>query len=180
MTTDWKKRVAIAFMVRQRLAELDEQKLWPFFLPEVAANEESVQRSERHLRIQLPSEYRNFLLVADGWHCFYQAVDLFGLSDLACGERHARAVQLLQSLHPLADVCGVRPESLLPIAVSRNDIDLFLLSTSKSERPGEVFWFAGQLVETFSDFSEFFLAMVDYNREDIADFEAGKLSDSNV
>lgn len=162
-------------MVRQHLAELDKENLWPFFLPEVAASEEAIRQSERHLCVELPKAYRDFLLVADGWQCFYQAVDLFGLADLVGGERHERATELLRSLHPVGELCGVRPESLLPIAVSRNDIDLFLLSTSETERPGEVFWFAGQLVETFSDFGEFFLTMVDYIREDIiADFEAVK------
>ncbi|MFL2443764.1 SMI1/KNR4 family protein, partial [Bacillus thuringiensis serovar israelensis] len=34
-------------------------------------------------------------------------------------------------------------------------------------RPGEIIWFAGEEIDRFENFDEYFLAMIDYNREEI-------------
>lgn len=170
MTSDWRKLIAIAHLVRQRLAEVDGG-LWPHHLPEVAATEERLAAFEAELGEPLPAAYRRFLARADGWSAFYQAVDLFGLEDLSSGKRRARALSFLLPLDPLEPVCGLDRSEVLPIGVSQETEDLFLIGRSTSRKPGHVFWIAGQLIEEFPDFEEFFLAMVDYNREDVRDFE---------
>ena len=62
---------------------------------------------------------------------------------------------------------GVVRQELLPIAVTEFDKDLFVLCLPNSSRPGEIIWFAGEEIDRFKNFDEYFLAMVDYNREEI-------------
>ncbi|MBL2434413.1 SMI1/KNR4 family protein, partial [Klebsiella pneumoniae] len=47
------------------------------------------------------------------------------------------------------------------------DKDLFVLCLPNSSRSGEIIWFAGEEIDRFKNFDEYFLAMVDYNREEI-------------
>jgi hypothetical protein len=37
--------------------------------------------------------------------------------------------------------------------------------------PGVVIWFAGEEIDRFFDFDEFFLAMVEYNRRELEDMK---------
>lgn len=177
MIVDWRKSIAIAHLVRARLAEVDGG-LWPHHLPEVAASSDELDAFEKDLGTPLPSAYRRFLSYANGWVAFYQAVDLFGLSDLRSGLRHDRASRILASLDPLEPVCGLRNDEVMPIAVSSESTDIFVIGITLSRKPGEVFWLAGQLVERFPNFEEFFLAMVDYNREDVRQFEEEEIDGS--
>ena len=39
---DWKREIAIAYLVKQRVAEVDSNHLWEFHLPELAATEEAI------------------------------------------------------------------------------------------------------------------------------------------
>ena len=63
-------------------------------------------------------------------------------------------------------MCGLGKHQLLPIAVSADDIDVMLMPKPDTECTGKIFWFAGGLIETFVGFDEWFLAMVDYNRQE--------------
>ena len=67
--------------------------------------------------------------------------------------------------------CGEAPCNLLPIAATSEDLDLFLIAGPEAETPGQVFWYAGGLIDTFPSFTEYFLAMVDYNRDEIRRLE---------
>src|SRR5205814_1245614 len=82
MTVEWKKRIAIAFLVKQRIGELDQGRLWDLHYPELAATEEQLSAVEAHLGFSLPGQYRQFLECASGWQCFFLNVDLFGVEDL--------------------------------------------------------------------------------------------------
>ena len=161
---DWKKEITIAHMVRQKIAEVDVAQIWLYPYPEVAATEKQVLELERKLEMSLSLDHKEFLLHANGWRSFYQAVDLFGIEELQSGSLHNRAQELLNSLGNLKDICGFDVNEVLPIAVSTEDIDLFLITNQRSRQSGLVFWFAGQLIDHFSSFEEWFLAMVDYNR----------------
>jgi hypothetical protein len=114
------------------------------------------------------------LLHANGWRAFFQSIDLFGTEDLVGGPLHDKVEQLLDSLEPLKPLCGVERQHCLPIGVSRDGIDLFLISRRTSPNPGVVYWIAGQLIDQYPNFDEFYLAMVDYNRA-----EAESLQKSN-
>lgn len=66
---------------------------------------------------------------------------------------------------------GFKREELLSIAVSDSDKDMFVISNLKSNNPGIVIWFAGEEIERYISFDEFFLAMIDYNREVLSDLK---------
>ena len=161
---DWKREIVIAHMVKQKLSESDVDGLWAHHFPEVAATEDSIIDAEKHIGARFSDSHREFLKHADGWRSFYQAVDILNTSEFEGGARFKRAILLLNSLEDLKDLCGFDKSELLPIAVSTNDIDVFAISNDSSSEPGVVFWFAGQLIDRFANFSEWFLSMVDYNR----------------
>ena len=166
MPFNWPKEIVVAQLVKQRVMELDVNGVWPHHLPEVAARGEELEAAEETLGHALDSRYRDFLLHANGWQGFMQAVDLFGTGDLVGGGRRDRALRLLRTLEPLKEICGFDGEDLLPIAVSRNDIDLFVSVRPGRDGAGSVLWFAGQVIDTFPNFDEYFLAMVDYCRHE--------------
>ena len=116
--------------------------------------------------------YRDFLRHAGGWPAFYQTVDLFGPDELLGSPQFAAAREALLSMEDeaLAE-CGEAPCNLLPIAATSEDLDLFLIAGPEAETPGQVFWYAGGLIDTFPSFTEYFLAMVDYNRDEIRRLE---------
>jgi SMI1 / KNR4 family (SUKH-1) len=169
MTVEWKKQIAIAFLVKQRIWELDQGRLWELHYPEVAATEEQLRAVEAHLGFSLPAQYRQFLECANGWQCFFLNVDLLGAEDLLGSDRMDMALEVLKWLeadHVLAS-SGHSQKELLPIGLSREDNTLFCISTPLCLVPNQVLWFSGKLVDTFPDFREFFLAMCDYNRLEV-------------
>lgn len=161
---DWKREIVVAHMVKQKTAEVDVTGIWSYHFPEVAATEGTISSVERELGFRFDEHYRNFLGHADGWKAFYQAVDIFGASDFLGGPRKTRADELFVSLESLEDLCGFSRDELLPVAVSMDDVDLFVVTKPTSHEPGIVFWFACQVIDKFPDFDEWFLSMVDYNR----------------
>lgn len=161
---DWKREIGIAYLVKKRTEEIDLDRLWDYAVPELAASFEEIKRAEEMAKIVFSDHQRDFLLSANGWRCFYQAVDLFGTKDYCGGDRFVRASSLLNSLEEIESICGLSKEKAIPVAVSMNDIDLFLTSRNPDLDGDSVYWFAGQLIERFDNFSEFFLSMVDYNR----------------
>lgn len=167
---DWRKQIAIAHLVKSRVAELDVNGMWPHCLPEVAATPKEISVVEALIGEPLDEKYSAFLRFANGWKCFYHSVDLFGTGDLDSGPNLQIARELLESLSSIETLCGLAAPDLLPIAVSQDSIDVFAISRRHTPKPGEIFWFAGQLIDRFPDFDEFFLAMVDYNREDAIAF----------
>ncbi len=163
MSIDWKLEISKLVYVKQVIADLDKQKLWPHHLPRVAASNEDVARLENKIQRKVPSEYLEFLKFANGWPGFYQHVDLFGTDDYFNEDLMAYADEIFEQT-PFGND---RTEDLLVIATTRHDIDLFCLNLDS----GEVLWFAGEEIERFENFDEFFLAMEDYNREEIEDMK---------
>lgn len=166
----WNEEIGAAHLVKKHLHSIDIESVWEFHMPSVAATEAEVCLVESELGRNLDNQYREFLRHANGWRCFLQAIDLFSLEDLQNGERHDKARTLLASLEPLEKVCGEATENVMPIAVSQDSIDLFIVVGDTGRNPGSVCWLAGQEVDRFDNFEEFFLAMVDYNREEIRAF----------
>lgn len=163
----WRERIAEMALVKQRLNEVDVENLWEYKLPRIAASEETLQQVEAALGTPLDPEYRDFLAHAGGWPAFYQTVDLFGPEELLGSPHFAAVREALLSMEDGALVeCGEEPGNLLPIAATSEDLDLFLIAGPEARTPGQVFWYAGGLIETFPAFTEYFLAMVDYNRDE--------------
>ena len=122
---DWKAEIVKLVLVKQALAEADRHKLWPWHLPSVAASDEQIEACERKLGFPLDPIYAQFLRHANGWRGFYQAVDLFGTEELCGNERLQRAREVLGYLEAsVLQQSRVARDELLPIAVSRFDLDL--------------------------------------------------------
>ncbi len=151
---NWIKEIAIAQFVNEKIREQDTDSIWHFSYPNIAATPlqiEAFQISQG----AMPAMFLNFLSYANGWSNFYQAVRILSTHDFG-GPFGARAQELISTL----DINDFKGRTFIPVAVSENDIDVFFM-----EPDGEkVFWFAGQPVEVFESFAEWFLAMVDYNR----------------
>lgn len=169
MNEEWKKQIATAFLVKKRIWELDEGVLWPFHYPELAASEEQLRAVEEHLGFTLPLHYREFLGCANGWDCFYQKVDIFGSNDLLGSNRMGLALEILGWLKEenILSGSGYSQEELLPVGVSQDDNTMFCVTNNEHSSPGRVLWFSDKLVDSFSSFWEFFLAMSDYNRLEV-------------
>jgi hypothetical protein len=73
---DWKSTIVSGVLIQQRIEQLDTGGLWKRYLPEVAASEEAIRAAEQSLEAPLDRRFREFLLHANGWRGFYQAVDL--------------------------------------------------------------------------------------------------------
>jgi len=82
-----------------------------------------VAAAEQTLGFALDEKYRDFLRYANGWPAFHNAEDLFGTRELLVGVGREKLGHLEQSAVLAA---GVDREHVLPIAASRDDMDLFL------------------------------------------------------
>jgi len=139
-----------------------------FHLPCVAATNEQVEAVERGLGEPLDPDYRAFLEHADGWPAFWQTVDVFGTRDLGGAAFVAACEKLGFVESAVLEEVGVRREELLPIASTPVDLDLFVMTRASTREPGIVLWLAGTEVDRFPGFREFFLAITDHNREELA------------
>lgn len=164
MSINWKLEISKLVCVKQVIADLDTQKLWPHHLPRVAASNQDILELEGLLGSKIPKEYLEFLKFANGWPGFYQYVDLFGTEDFLNEDLKAYTNEIFEQ----TSISDDGKQNLLVIATTRQDIDLFCLDLMS----GEVIWIAGTEVERFEGFNEFYLAMVDYNREEIEELKA--------
>ena len=166
--TNWKDNIATLMIVKQELMKQDVKHLWPHHFPEVGASEEKIRILEKELGYTLDQKYRDFLKYANGWKGFYQTVDLFGTEQLSNSAIMNYAKTLLDAIDEKVIIeSGFYRNQLLPIAVTEFDKDLFVLCSSNSSKPGAVIWFAGEEIDRFENFYDYFLSMIDYNREEI-------------
>ncbi|MEX5753157.1 hypothetical protein AB6B30_05820 [Acinetobacter baumannii] len=84
---DWTQKIARLALVKNSLYEADIKKIWPYYLPELAATIDDIIKTEIILGEEIDKFYKNFLLYTNGWKGFYQYVDLFSLTDLIEGEK---------------------------------------------------------------------------------------------
>ncbi|UTY59327.1 SMI1/KNR4 family protein [Massilia sp. erpn] len=176
---NWKDEIVKLVYVKQALAAIDASGLWPHHLPNMAADYEKIVQTENALGFKIDPGYSDFLQLADGWNGFYQTVDLFGTSDLAGNGKAQYAASILNAIDDAAiSESGFQRQELFPIAATSQDKDIFAMAKPGSETPGAVVWFSGGMVAKFPNFGEFFLAMVDYNREEIEYFK-GLGADNN-
>jgi hypothetical protein len=170
---DWPSEIVRGVLIQQRIEALDQARLWRRYLPEVAATEVELRQAEQRLGHPIEPQYRAFLAHANGWRWFYQAVDLFGTQQLL-GASPMEFARLQLGAVEGADfvaAVGMSKTDVLPIGASGHQGDLFLLAQPWSHHPGTVSWYTGQLIERYPNFDEFFLAMLDYNREEIRSLE---------
>ncbi len=115
----------------------------------------------------MPEDFRQFLLTADGWTNFKLDITLFGTAELMGGPAYRRAWLRLNELEPnVLEASKVHLEHGIPIAVSKEHLAVFLMLIHPGPiKMGTVIWFAGDEIERYESFSEFFLAQIEYNRK---------------
>ena len=161
---DWRLDIVTAVAVQQALMRVDLDGLWEYTMPELRASEEKIADTEDRLGYKLPGEYRSFLLYADGWKYFLQDVNLFGTSDLLGGELHDAAEELLEVAKEVLPPLDYDLDSFFPIAASMTQIDLFVIGKVGSPWEGQVIWIAGDIIDEYESFLEYFRSMVAYNK----------------
>jgi len=172
---DYDELIATMILVKQEIQKFDKEELWEYYLPEIAASEDAIIRTESLQGFSIDSNYKAFLKHADGWLRFYQSVDLFGTKELNDSLKMNYANNILNAIEDsVLDNSGFLRDQLLPIAATSIDKDLFVITKPNSLKPGIVIWFAGDEIDRFESFTEFFLAMTDYNREELKYFKSLK------
>lgn len=164
----WKERLAEMLIVRNELYKADKGELWEYHYPEEAAELSEILLYQDKFQIKLSQDYINFLLCANGWKCFYQLVDLFGTKDFETENMSLAKMLLNNELEYDKSLDDIK-EYLFPIAVSRTDKDLFVMVLTEGRKNGQIIWLAGGEIERFHSFSDFFEAMIEYNKEELED-----------
>ncbi|MCC7385075.1 MAG: SMI1/KNR4 family protein [Deltaproteobacteria bacterium] len=163
---DWRAAIVELIHLQQAVNEADRSGLWQWHLPEVAASADELEAAEARLGYALDPGLRGFLRFANGWKRFCQTIDLFGTKEL-CDVDRMKLVrrQLVEALPPdLLSSVAEDAESLQPIAAAEHDKDVFVAPVSHRRMSGTIIWLAGEEVDRFGSFDEFFGSMVEYNR----------------
>lgn len=163
---DWPTEIAVLGVIKSTMAEADPGRIFEYRLPRVGATEAELASTEAALGINLPAGYREFLAYANGWQAYWHGVDLYGTPELE-GDEARSAREMMRLVEPGLSAIGLVSDQVLAIGVNRDGIDVFVIELETGKAPGRVHWIAGAEVQAFPDFSEFYLAMLDYSRLDI-------------
>lgn len=159
--------VLLAAEVNQSVAAADVNSIWQYGQPNEGASDDELQQIQRSYNVG--PEYVELLSVANGWPGFYHDVDLLSVHDLEGGELLDRAWMLAESADSgSAGMLALSRSTHIPIAVSTNDIDVFLLNLQRRD----IRWIAGQEVESFVSVESFLREMTEYNRQTLEDLRA--------
>ncbi len=159
----WVERMVVLGELKGELASADTAHLWQHRLPSSAATQADINQIEAIVGQPLAADHRAFLLLANGWRGFWQTSDLFGSDDFS-GLRYEEAQDLL-SVASTANPSSVpSADSLFPIAASAVDPDVFACVRQGRPNEGSVVWIAGDVVDRFRTFTEYFDSMIQYNR----------------
>jgi hypothetical protein len=164
---NWPALIGDMAIVKNQIDQLDPEHLEEFTAPRAKAQPAEVADFERDLGEQLPLEYRNFLLHANGWPGFRFDMTLFGLPELD-GENSEAATgrQLLQVYDEegVLEDLGLTAEDVMVIGAGRGTRALFLLVRQGRPGAGQVSWVDGEEIDRYQDFAEFFSSMTEYAR----------------
>jgi len=172
--TDWPTKIVELVRVKERIAQLDADGIFPLTLPAVAAPAGRLDAYEERSGLALDPGHRSFLEAADGWRSFFETQDLLSVEQLASGEHRDVFTQWIDSAPPQALAAGYSSATLLPVAV---DLDMPLFAAMPVV-DGRV---AGQVVtldpsgilDEFDSFEEYVDSTIAYTRLNLADFESG-------
>jgi hypothetical protein len=168
---DWQQGIVELTAVKREIAALDTGGLWPHYPANPPATEAELAAAEAAIGEPLDAQYRGLLSHAAGWPAFWHTTDLFGPADLRGSASFREASQLLGYVESIVLEQGnLQRASLLPIAASSTDIDLFVMTRAAAPRPGTVIWLAGAEIKRYRDFSDYFQAMIELNRAELDHF----------
>jgi hypothetical protein len=175
----WTELLGALIVLKERLDRLDPDQTQPYTVPRVKTSEDEIAEYERDAGERLPEDYRQFLLHANGWPCFYFRADLFGLPELAGRGNWDSAQTNLRSYDEqgvLADV-GLPAGDVIPVCAGPLNMGttLFVLVRSGRPKAGQVVWLDGEEIDRYESFYDYVVAMLDYLRA-----EVGKLDPETI
>jgi hypothetical protein len=161
----WKEELVKLVYIKQAIADLDKGHLYPHHLPNVAATSVELDKSQNALGFKLEQDHAAFLLCANGWDGFLQNTDLFGTGDFSGSDRYQAAQQTLDIYDVgVFEGIGIPRTHLFPIGASSVDGNIYAMVKRTIQSSKRIFWLEGDEREHFPSFSDFFVAMLDYNR----------------
>lgn len=172
--TDWAVKISELASVKERIAQLDVDGVFPHALPALAAIPERIDAFEERSGVTLDPGHRSFLLFADGWRAFFETQDLLSLDQLSGGVHRDAFTAWMDSAPPQARAEGYSALTVLPIAV---DLEMPLFAAMPIV-DGRV---AAQvlsldpsgIIDDFDSFEAYFDSTITYSRRNLADFESG-------
>lgn len=169
MARDWRPEIVRLIALKQAISDADDHGLWEHRLPKAAATADDLVALETHLGVALDPGYREFLTFANGWPSFMQSVDLFGVDELRGGRQLNLAYEQIAAIEePVLSEAGLKRDSVLPIAATSVDLDLFVMPVADGLQAPPVIWLAGEEIDRFPSFEAFVLAMLEYNVRELA------------
>ena len=157
--------------INQERMEADWKGLWDYAPPNAGASEETLVRTEAQLGFRLPKSYRDFLMVADGWCCFYQDMTIFSTSDLLGGDLLKLGgvqLELEECIEAMASD-GVIAADHFIVAAAQGSIDIVLMGRPGTPAEGTVSWVRGEVLGRYDDLLDYYLSMMEYNKLETAD-----------
>lgn len=162
MSYDWKSAIVKVAYWKQIAHDHDKTGAIPWHLPKKGALDSKILQVESTCSLVLPDSYKEFLSFANGWCGFYISTDLYGTEELR--SERAREVLKRPELSEFLASLDIDIDNCICIGASEFDVDVFvMISASSRAYAGHVFWWAGEEVDRFSDFAEFFDSMISYN-----------------
>lgn len=172
--TDWPAKIVELVRVKERIASLDTDQIFPYTLPAVAAPPARVDAFEEHTGLTLDAGHRSFLESADGWRAFFETQDLLSLEQLAAGEHRDVFTAWMEAAPPQAIAEGYSAATLLPIAV---DLEMPLFAAMpvvEGKVSSQVLSLdPSGIIDDFDSFEAYFDSTIAYTRRNLEDFESG-------
>lgn len=163
-------------LAKQELAALDSRGIFPHHAPELAGSEEAISAAELELGVIFDAEHRGFLSYADGWRCFDICVMLLGTSELVEGPLREAAFEAFAVAPEPLEKLGLSAATVLPIAASLEQADVYLMPIIDGQASPAVHWIAeGEVIDSFSTFGQFFASMIAYTRRRTAQLQQGTI-----
>ncbi|MFS0732164.1 SMI1/KNR4 family protein [Microbacterium sp. 1P10UB] len=172
--TDWPSKIVELVRIKERIARLDVDKIFPYTLPAVAADPDRLTLFEERTGVTLDAGHRSFLAAADGWPAFFETQDLLSIEQLAGGEHRDAFTAWMESAPPQARAEGYTAATLLPIAVDL-DMPLFAAMPVVDGRVASqvLSLDPSGIIDDFDSFSAYFDSTIAYTERNLADFESG-------
>ena len=173
--TEWPTRIVELVRLKERIARLDKDRLFPYTLPSVGATEDQLDALESAIGMRLDEGHRSFLATANGWRGFFETQDLLSTDQLAGGPHRSAFATWIDSAPPQARDAGFTSTSVLPIAV---DLEMPLFSVmpiTEGRVLGRVVVLdPSGIIDDFESFASYIDSTIAYTQRNLEDFEAGR------
>lgn len=149
--------------IKSEIRSLDRAGMHAYFAPEPAASESQLTALEHRIGFPIPDDFREFLLLADGWRAVVAGTDLFGTGRLAgdiAGDKWARFV-----FGEFEDCLGGVDLSQVHVIGCGLDADIFFMGVPGTSAEGCFFWRHNYGYEKDVGFSAFLGRIADAESE---------------